>query len=110
MPGAQGLLGEPDRDGSPPNQRGIVFRPVRHPVSGCRDLTAAALTEFVRHGVPQPGASDSTIYPTVRRSALPSVLAFDSTFVERILREVLPHDTTHGLSVHQRVIYGLHEH
>jgi len=32
--------------------RGIVFWPVRHPVSGLRDLVTAVLVEFVRHQLP----------------------------------------------------------
>jgi len=41
MPCGHGLLGEPHRETPPLNQRGIVFRPVRHPVSGPGDLVAA---------------------------------------------------------------------
>src|ERR1700678_2627022 len=49
MPGRYGLLGEPYRQAASADQRGIIFRPVRHPVSGLRDLVAAALVELVRH-------------------------------------------------------------
>src|SRR3984957_20146192 len=50
MPCRHGLLSEPYRQTSSPYQRGIVFRPVRHPVSGFWDFMAAAFVEFVRHG------------------------------------------------------------
>jgi len=43
------FLGKPYREVSPPHQRGIVFRPVRHSISGLRYLMAAASVEFVRH-------------------------------------------------------------
>jgi glc operon protein GlcG len=39
-------------DGQAPCQPGIVFWPVRHTVSGLRNLMAATFVEFVRHGVP----------------------------------------------------------
>ena len=41
-----------------PRRRGIVFRPVRHPVSGLGKLVASAFSEFVRHELSQPAAWD----------------------------------------------------
>jgi hypothetical protein len=61
MPGRHSLLGEPYRQAAAPDQRGIIFRPVRHPVSGCWDLVAAALVELVRHGFAQPRAWDGQL-------------------------------------------------
>ena len=49
MPCRHGFLREPHRQAAPPYQRGIVFRPVRHPVSGLGKLVASALGELVRH-------------------------------------------------------------
>ena len=51
MPCRHSLFGDPYRQASPPDQRRIVFRPIRHPVPSHRDLVAAALVELVRHGV-----------------------------------------------------------
>jgi hypothetical protein len=53
MPCGDGVLGEPYCKASPPNQRGIVFWPVRDPVSGPGDLVAVALIELVRNEFPQ---------------------------------------------------------
>src|ERR1700676_828817 len=53
MPCGHGVLGEPYCKASAPNRRGIVFWPVRDPVSGLGDLVAAALIELVRHQFPQ---------------------------------------------------------
>jgi hypothetical protein len=66
------LLGEPHRQPSPSNQRGIVFRPVRHPVSGLGKLVASAFGEFVRHKSSQPAAKDGR--PILRSRHLPATL------------------------------------
>src|SRR5262252_4740706 len=50
MPCVDGFRGEPDREAAPLDQRGIVFRPVLHPVFGFWDFMAAAFIELVRHG------------------------------------------------------------
>src|SRR5271166_2437528 len=34
MPGLNGFFGQPNREAPPPDQPGLVFRPVRHPVPG----------------------------------------------------------------------------
>jgi hypothetical protein len=57
MPCGHDLIGEPDRDASPPNQRGVIFRPVRNPVSGARDLVEAAFAEFIGGWDPRRRAS-----------------------------------------------------
>jgi hypothetical protein len=44
------FVGEPHGKASPPHERRIVFRPVRHLVSGPWDLVTAALIKFVGHG------------------------------------------------------------
>jgi hypothetical protein len=46
-PCRDGLLGHPHRQAATPDQRGVVFRPVRDPVSGLGDRVAAALVELV---------------------------------------------------------------
>ena len=58
MPCRHRLLGEPHRQAAPSNQRGIVFRSVRHPVSGLGKLVASAFGELVRHELSQPAARD----------------------------------------------------
>jgi hypothetical protein len=50
---AHRFLGQPYGQAASPHQRGIVVWPVRHPVSGLRDLVAAAFVELARHGFPQ---------------------------------------------------------
>src|SRR5690242_11978195 len=50
MPSRNRFFGEPNRDAAPSYQCGFVFRPVRDPVSGFRDLMAAAFIVLVRHG------------------------------------------------------------
>src|SRR5512134_2112171 len=57
MPCFHGVLGEPDREAPSPDQRGIVFRPVRHAVFCPGNLVTAAFVEFVRHGASKTGAS-----------------------------------------------------
>jgi hypothetical protein len=52
MPCRHRLVGEPHRQTSPSNQRGIVFRPVSLPVSGLGKLVATAFGELVRHEFP----------------------------------------------------------
>src|SRR5271163_1609378 len=69
MPCRQRLLGEPHRQASPPYQRGIVFRTVRHPVSGLGKLVATAFGELVRHEFAQPAAWDGQ--PILRSGACP---------------------------------------
>jgi hypothetical protein len=76
MPCLNGVVAEPHRDASPPYQCGIVFRPVRHPVSGLRDLVAAALVELVRHGASRVGLRGP---PPYERSATPGILLVSVT-------------------------------
>src|SRR6185312_5810396 len=71
MPCLNGVVAEPHRNASPPYQCGIVFRPVRHPVPGLRDLVAAALVELVRHGASRVGLRGP---PPYERSATPGIL------------------------------------
>ena len=66
------LLREPHRQAYSSNQRGIVFRPVRHPVSGLGKLVATAFGELVRHESSQPAAWDGR--PILRRRRLPATL------------------------------------
>ena len=72
MPCRHGFLGEPHRQASPPCQRGIVFRPVGHPVSGLGKLVATAFGELVRHEFPQPAAWDRQ--PILRSRRLSATL------------------------------------
>src|SRR5258708_6457300 len=99
MPCRHGLLGEPYGEASSPYQRGIVFRPVRHPVFGFRDLMAAAFVEFVRQGF--HSQSDGIVYRTVRPPTLLSVQLFERATPDRMARENQAHPTTYGLSMHQ---------
>ena len=57
MPWRHRLLGEPHRRDSASDQRGIVFRLVRHPVSRLGKLVASAFGELVRHEFSQPALS-----------------------------------------------------
>jgi hypothetical protein len=72
MPRRYGLVGEPNGEVAPPDQSRIVFRPVRHPISGLGDLVTAVSVEFVRHQLPQPRAEMSMDFtarlpnPTIR--------------------------------------------
>ena len=66
------FLGEPHRQAAPSNKRGIVFRPVRHPVSGLGKLVASAFGELVRHESSQPAAWDGRPILWARR--LPATL------------------------------------
>jgi hypothetical protein len=102
MPCRHGLLDEPDRQTSSPYQRGIVFRPVRHPVSDFRDLVAAAFVEFVRHGFHSQRASDDVVYRTVLPPTLLFVQVLERGTPNRMTRGNTPHATTCGLSMHQR--------
>jgi hypothetical protein len=80
------FLGRPNGEAASSYQRSIVFRPVRHPVSGCRDLMAAPLVELVWHGF--PSARDN--HPIVRDPISPSVRhATYSTFMHQRLSNAL---------------------
>ena len=46
MPSLNRFLSEPHRDAPAPHQSGVIFRPVRNPVLGLRDLVPAALIEL----------------------------------------------------------------
>src|SRR5271168_2640702 len=72
MPYRHGLRGEPHRQASPSNQRGIVFRPVRHPVSGLGKLVATVFGELVRHEFSQPAGWDGQ--PILQSGRLPATL------------------------------------
>jgi len=48
-PSRDRLFGEPDRQATPLAQRGIVFRPVRHPMPLPRDVVSASGIGFERH-------------------------------------------------------------
>src|ERR1700721_4328853 len=85
MPCRQGLFSEPNCDAAAPQQRGIVFRPVRYPVSGLGKLVAATFGELVRHGFPQPPAWDRWAYPTVRPPASLPIEALANYVQGRIL-------------------------
>jgi hypothetical protein len=71
-------------DREPRHERGIVFRPVRHSVSGLRDLMAAAFVEFVWHGLPRAQGRQPTTLPSGHQPRHPSA----------------PY-TTKGISAHQ---------
>src|SRR5580698_7136320 len=50
LPRCDGIVGQPHRQASAPDQRGVVLRPVRNSVFGPGYLVAAAFVELVRHG------------------------------------------------------------
>ena len=74
MPCRHGLMGEPYRQTSSRYKRGIVFRPVRHPVSDFRDLMAAALVEFAGHRF--RSQERRMTWPVLRSTHQPSVQVF----------------------------------
>jgi hypothetical protein len=55
---------------SSPHQRGIVFRTVRHSLSGPQDLMAAAFVELVWPGFPQTQGRRPTPRPSGRQPAI----------------------------------------
>jgi len=50
MPRRHRFFCNPDREASSANQSGDIFRPIRHLVSGFRDLVTASRVEFIGHG------------------------------------------------------------
>ena len=101
MPCRHCFLGEPYREVSPPHQRGIVFRPVRHSISGLRYLVAAARVEFVRHGSSNP--TDRA--PSTLRSC-----RHYGTFLARHRRTPLSCGTQSIMSLASRPIRALQRH
>jgi hypothetical protein len=78
----------------------LLARLVRHPVSGFRDLVAAAFVEFVRHGFHNHKSvgRHSLSYGPVTNPAIRQVFERDAP--DRMARENAPYPTTWGLFMH----------
>src|SRR5882757_8483268 len=50
VPSGNGVIGQPNREASPPDQSRVILRPVRHLILRLRYLVTAGLVEFVGHG------------------------------------------------------------